>query len=126
MSDENTENTQPKYSELLDAFKSNVAAAGQEVVDGVVTALTKAEIEKRQNTIIKALESIQEMDKEIKKIKPDQESFDEDEKLVAATYSKDQAKKFKDLKNKKEKLDEAINLALGDKPDFSKLNNLVK
>jgi len=123
---ENTENTQPKYAELLDSFKTKVAASAQKVVDGVVEKLTQAEVEKRQNTVIKALDMIQEADKEIKKIKPDQESFDEDNKLVNATYSKDVAKKLKEIKDKKAKLDEAINLALGDKADFSKLNGLVK
>lgn len=123
---ETTENTQPKYVELLESFKAKVAASGPSVIDGVVATLTKAEVEKRQNTVIKALELIQEADKEIKKIKPDQESFDENEKLVAALYSKDQAKKLKEAKDKKAKLDEAINLALSDKPDFTKLNNLVK
>lgn len=124
MSD-NTE-TGSKYTALLDQFKTNVASSGKLVIDGVVKKLTDAEVEKRQEKVIKALEMIQETDKEIKKIKPDQESFDENNKLVNATYSKDVAKKLKELKDKKEKLDEAINLALGDSPDFSKLNNLVK
>lgn len=122
---ENTENTVSKYTELLDTFKTKVAVSSPKVIDGVVEKLTNAEIEKRQETVIKALESIRQIDRDLKKMKPDQNSFDGDGNLVTATYSKDEAKKIKDLKNKKAKLDEAINLALSDKPDFSKLNNLV-
>jgi len=120
------ENTKAKYVDLLDKFKENVANSGEDVINGVVTKLTQAEVEKRQEKIIKALEMIQEADKEIKKIKPDQESFDADGKLLTATFTKAKAEEFKKAKKKKADLDEAINLALGDKPDFSKLNNLVK
>ena len=120
------ENGKPKYVELLESFKTKIASAGPNIVDGVVKALTDAEIDKRTKAVIKGLELIQVADKEIKKIKPDVEHFDEGGAPVNTWYTKPQAETLKKAKKKKVELDEAINLALSNNPDFSKLNNLVK
>ena len=120
------QNTEHKYSTVLDMFKNRVADSGAQVLDGVVTSLTNAELKKREAMVLKGLEIIQGYDKEIKKIKPDQENYDEHNELVNATYSQSKSKELKGLKEKKAKLDKALDMALGEKPDFSKLKELVK
>lgn len=119
-------NETPKYVEILDKIKTNISGSSQKVLDAVVEARVKVEIEKRQDSILKALDEISKADSEIKKIKPDQESFDADGKLISSTFTKAKSEELKKAKKRLTDLDEALSLALATPPDFSKLNNLIK
>ena len=126
---ETTENTENvgirKYTEILDKFKSTVANSSQEVFDGVVGKFVAEEKGNRENVIVKAIQEVQKLEKDLKKIKPDNENFDEDGKPEKATYSKAKHEERQKIKKRITDLDAAINMAF-DKSDFSKIKNLVK
>ena len=130
MSEDNKDQTpsEHKYTELLDSFKGRVASSSTLVRDGVVETLVGAEVDKRANTVIKALERIQEINKEMNKIRP--ESTHVNSKTledIPGNLTREQGKKLRELKKKLNALDIALNKALADTdPDFQKLNELVK
>ena len=130
MSEENKDQTpsEHKYAELLDSFKGRVATSSTLVRDGVVDTLVNAEVDKRANTVIKTLERIQDINKEMNKIRPEATHVDsktlED---IPGNLTREQGKKLRELKKKLNALDIALNKALADTdPDFQKLNELIK
>ncbi len=129
MSDEkNGTPTEHKYAELLESFKGRVASSSTLVRDGVVNTLVNTEVDKRADSIIKALEKIQGINKEINKIKPESTYVDSETlEDIPGNLTREQGKKLRDLRKKLNTLDNALNKALADTdPDFQKLNELVK
>ena len=62
----------------------------------------------------------------LRKIKPDQINYDADLKPIGeGTYSKAKAEELKKAREAVTKMEAAIDAALADKPDFSKLFNLA-
>lgn len=120
------ENAASKYIEMFDNLKTTIATSNSSVMDGVVKALADVEIQKRITTATKAFEEIKALDKTIKGLVPDQEFFDGDGKLLSSSYTKAKSEELKKAKKRRKELDQALTLALSDKGDFSKLNNLVK
>lgn len=112
-------------NDLLSAVSEAVKGSTQQVKDRLRDLLIEREISNRVELLDKALVKLKEAKKELDKIRPDMESYDEDGKKVSSTYSKaklDERKKATELKDKIEK---ALEQAL-EGESFDKLRELVK
>jgi F0F1-type ATP synthase beta subunit len=110
---------------IKEAVAEKIAALGPAVQDGVVTILVEQVKDKRIKAILSAQNLIEEKQKELKKIKPDQ-TFDKDNKLVAETFSKSNMEAKKKVEELIAKVEKALGEALGETPNFENLFKVLQ
>ncbi|HVI40873.1 MAG TPA: hypothetical protein VM577_09450 [Anaerovoracaceae bacterium] len=114
-----------KTGDLLSQVAEVVKGSTDAVQNRVKDTLVERELASRTDLLLKGLEKIREAKKELDKIRPDVESYDENGAKVHAHYTKaklDERKKANELKDKLEKAwEQAFN---GE--SFDKLRELVK
>ena len=112
-------------STVREAVAAKLANSGDQVAANIISQLADVELGRREKLILSALTKLDALDKDAKKIRPDQKSLDADGKVIAETYS---STKFDELKKSRETserwnaaIDKALNLC-----DYSKLTELSK
>jgi hypothetical protein len=110
---------------IKEAVAEKIAALGPAVQDGVVTILVEQVKDKRIKAILSAQNLIEEKQKELKKIKPDQ-TFDKDNKLVGETFSKSNMEAKKKVEEVIAKTEKALGEALGETPNFENLFKVLQ
>ena len=127
MSDTNKpEEVKPNpFVEIQKEVKSRLVVTNDVVrekyIDGEVAAKVVERVALLKNAVAKAIE----LDKEIKKAKPDQILYDENGGVVQEYYSKAVADKLKETKEKSAKLEAAITKAF-ETADYSDLEKQCK
>lgn len=106
------------------AVASKIADLGPSVEAQVVDTLVQREIDRRSEALVKIIDLHSKLEMDLKKIHPDQKSFDEAGKEVSSTFSKNKYEEKKKLTEKITKFENAINKAL-EKKDFSDVYNLA-
>ncbi len=104
---------------------SSIKTSGTEVANKVVDFFVKKEVDRRVTALTTAVTELEKLEKEALKVKPDQQSFDADGKVVAETFSKAKFEEKKKAGEKIAKLRKAIEKALNDN-DFGDLFNQSK
>lgn len=104
---------------------SRISQISPAVNEKVIQHLVDKEIDKRVDKIVSNLDTLTQLEKDLKKIRPDVGgSFDENGNETKPTqYSKAVYEQRKSLVEKIDKLKKALDLAI-DKGDMSKLNEL--
>lgn len=105
---------------LKEQVAERIAALGPDVQEGVVSTLVTQVKEKRVKAVLSALSLLEETQKELKKIKPEQ-TFDGDGKVLTEFYTKPNMEARKKTTEKVVKIEAALAQALGDTPNFEKL-----
>lgn len=95
------------------------------VEDKIIDALVAREVNRRSDALTKAIDDLNKMEGEQRRIKPDQVQYNEDGSVKDQSYSKAKIEELKKLKQKIEKYTNAINKAL-DKADYGDVYNLSK
>lgn len=122
MENENNEEAlAPKDSAvtILAEVAAAISDSTKEVRNRLVASLVSKEIQSRAELLGKALEERMQMGSELQKIKPDVLAYDENGKETSSSWSKEQAKRLKETKEKLAKIDKKIELALSG--DWSKI-----
>lgn len=102
------------------------ARCAPQVTERVVNVLVDREVSKRADAIVKVLDKLAELHKDSFRIKADVVSFDDQGKVVSATWSKDQLEKKKKNTEQILKFERAIDKATDDKkPDMADVYNLA-
>lgn len=111
---------------IKETVAGRIASLSTAVEASVVDVLAEQVKEKRVKAVLAGLDLKDATEKELKKIKPDQQSFGPDNKLVSETYSKSNMESKKKLEEKLAKVEAALNLALAETdPDYKKLFEVV-
>lgn len=105
---------------LKEQVAERIAALGPAVQDGVVETLVGQVKDKRIKAVLAALNLIEDTQKELRKIKPEQ-SFNAEGEVVSEFYTKANNEARKKAQEKIAKIEAALEAALGDKPNFEKL-----
>jgi hypothetical protein len=87
---------------IREAVASKLAESGPQVNQTVIDLLAGKEIERRTTAILSGLSEKDRIEKDIRKIKPDNVAFNEKGEQVRAEYTK---AKYEELKKANEKLD---------------------
>jgi hypothetical protein len=95
-----------------------ISAAGSEILDRVVEKLAEVEIAKRADALLNAVNAAVTTQRELYKVKPDQQSYDASGKVVSETYSKARFEEKKKLEEKLAKIEAAVDKAVT-KGDYS-------
>jgi hypothetical protein len=82
------------------------------VKDDVVESLVKREVERRSGKILDVIKMIDSEKKELIKIKPDIVLLDDIGNIVSSNFSQESFKRKKEIENKINKYESAINKAL--------------
>lgn len=118
-----------KAKSLKDEVAELLAGSGQVVFDRVKAHLVDEELKKRTDLVLKGLAKKGEVEGEIRKVKPDPKTAGYDaagKVVVAAVFTKEQSDSLKTLRDQLKRVEAALELALNaDKPDFSKLREVV-
>lgn len=110
--------------EIRTKIAEQLSNISPKVENDVVEALVAREVSKRSAAIVQALDDLSELEKTMKKTKPDQQSFDVEGKVISETYSKNRFEELNKIKAKIEKYTKAIDKALnGDLSDVYNLNS---
>ena len=109
---------------LQDRVAADIAGASPIIQDKVVAHFANKEIGRRADLIVAAMDAWQEANNQLKKIKPDQQSFDANGTLVAETFSKQKLEERNTLTRKTADLTSAVEEALNNN-NYDKLGKLV-
>jgi hypothetical protein len=106
---------------LKEQIAERIATLGPAVQEGVVSTLVDQVKEKRVKAVLSALSLLEETQKELKKVKPEQ-TFDGDGKVLTEFYTKTNMEARKKLVEKVAKIETALATALqSEAPNFEKL-----
>lgn len=105
--------------------KSRLVSDNQAVREKYIESEVSAKLSERVTLVKSAVGKVVELEKELKKIKPDQIAYDADGKVVQEFYSKPIADKLKETKEKIVKLEAAITKAF-ETADYSDLEKTCK
>lgn len=117
----NTTTTVDLLSQVSDAVKDSSELVRKRLVD----ALVDRELTSRVDLLDKALTKLKDAKKEVDKLRPDVETFDETGAKVTSHYSKAKLEERKKAVEAKEKLEKAVEQALSGE-SFDKLKELMK
>jgi hypothetical protein len=91
-----------------------------------VDVLVERELDKRSNALVSVMDLLNKAESELKKLKPDQNGFDDSGKVVSSSYSKEKLDERNKIVARIGKLEKAINKALDpNSPDYSDCYNLA-
>lgn len=108
------------------AVAEKIAAVGSKTaIDIVVESLVKTEVNRRADALEKGLKLHEDTYRELRKVKPDQITYNLDGTKQSETYSKEAVENNKKLTEKLAKIEKAVVKAT-DENDWSDLYNLVK
>jgi hypothetical protein len=111
---------------IKETVAGKIASLGPAVESSVVDVLAEQVKEKRVKAVLAGLDLKEAAEKELKKIKPDQQQYDGENKLVSETYSKSAIENKKKAEEKVANIEKALNSALdATAPDYKKLFELV-
>lgn len=110
---------------IMQTVAERIKTSGPVVSEAVVSELVQREITKRTQMVVKGFDALDKANKDLAKIKPDQQSFGADGVKVNEFYSKAKIDELNKAKSVRDKLEKALNKALGDQPDYSELSNLI-
>jgi hypothetical protein len=105
--------------------KERVLAASPSIKNSVIQSFVDKEVAKIETAIGTAITQLDVEKAELRKIKPDNTTFDENGKVVNSSYNKDTVEKLKAKREKVAKIEKAIQDAL-DGTDYSKVLGLSK
>jgi hypothetical protein len=105
---------------IKEAVAEKIAQLGPAVQDGVVSILVEQVKDKRIKAILSAQNLIEEKQKELRKIKPEQ-TFGTDNKLVSEYFTKANMESKKKIEELIAKVEKALGEALGETPNFENL-----
>jgi riboflavin synthase alpha subunit len=105
---------------LKEQVADRIAKLGPVVQDGVVDTLVAQVKEKRVKAVLAALSLIEETQKELRKIKPEQ-NFDIEGDVISEYFTKANSEARKKAQEKIAKIEAALEMALGLTPNFEKL-----
>lgn len=110
---------------IREAVAAKLANSGEAVATSVIDSLADTEVKRREKLIIDGIAQLDRLEKDSRKIRPDQKALDGDGKVVAEHFSQAKYEELKKAKEGIERLTNAINKALNDR-DFSKLAEMAQ
>jgi hypothetical protein len=108
------------------AVADSLAGAGNEIKTRVINMLKEAEVDRRASALHKAVTKVRDLNKDLQKLKPDHETFDDKGAKITSGYTKPKLDERNKLIAEIEKYEKAIGTATTEQPDFGDLFNLTK
>ncbi len=99
-------------NEMLTNIRSRIAESNKTIRGAVVDHYVTQELDNRTAFVIKGMDKLKEMSRELKKLKPDLEACDENGKVIRREYSPSRSKEIKEQKEKMAKLERALNKSI--------------
>lgn len=125
----NIENTNSETSNQVTTIRESISKQIKDlnstVAEGVISSLVSVEIEKRKEMVRKAVIQYEELEKSLKKIKPDNISYNEKGEEITAGWTKVGLENFNKSKKELENLNKAIENAIVT-ANYEPLSKLVK
>ena len=108
---------------INEAIADQIAGSSTVVREIVIRTMVDAEVNRRTNMLVEAIQKAEQQRRELRKFKPDQISYTENGEVASATWSKEVLEDKKKATEKLEKLERAIEKALT-AGEFNDLSNL--
>lgn len=109
-------------NKITEAVIANMKDMSPRVVDKVVEAVVERELNKKAEALVRVFDLVSREEKELKKIKPDIVSYNEDGSVASSTWSKQALDNKGKLEKSIEKMKKAVDKAL-DTNDYSDVYN---
>jgi len=102
---------------------TQIAELAPSVEETVVNTLVERELTKRSEAVVQCMDTLGKLEGDLRKIKPDQVSYDSDGKIISESFSRNKFEEKKKLIERIGKYTNAITKAI-EKADFSDVYNL--
>jgi len=112
-----------KETSVHQKIATQIAELAPSVEETVVNTLVERELTKRSEAVVQCMDALAKLEGDLKKIKPDQVSFDTDGKIISESFSKNKFEEKKKLIERIGKYTSAITKAI-EKADFGDVYNL--
>lgn len=110
---------------IHEAVAAKIGGSNPEVQNRVIDAIADKEIARRVDAILRGIDQVDQMTSELRKMKPDVVSYNDDGTVLSSGYSKAKLDERKKLTEKRDKMQGIVDKAL-DRADYgdlySKLN----
>lgn len=100
-----------KFLELIESEITTLATP-EVARESAVHELAAVVINQRTQLVVSAVKECRSIDEQLKKIKPDQQSFNEAGEVVSESYSKQATESRRKLQEKRQKVEAALEKAL--------------
>jgi hypothetical protein len=111
---------------LRETVAQRIKEVGPDVEQKVVDILVDRVLKERVNLITKGFDKLSQAERDLKKIKPDNVTYNEDGSVRDEGYSKSKVEERKKAKQRIEALRGALEKALSTQPNFDKLKKLAE
>ncbi len=108
----NEETKIKKSGSIKEAIVLAIKGSSEQIVKSVIEELADVEIQVRKNLVIKAMNKLDELEKEGKKLKPDNISYNEDGTIATSTWTKGALDAVKKNRESIAKIENSIEKAL--------------
>lgn len=119
-----TEKVRTTAQSLMDEVNKLIDGSKETVSKKLTQLLVDREVEFRVSVLENLLKARREAEVEVRKVQPDQKSYDREGKLVAETFSEGQRKKLQEATTRLENLDKAFTAAV-ENGDFKKAKEMA-
>jgi hypothetical protein len=109
---------------IREAVAEKIKNSTSAVTDAAVDIMAQKVIQKRVEQVVAAFTELDNLDRELKKCKPDLISYNDDGSVKDTSWSKGAFEARKKLSDRHDKIEKALEAALGDKGDFNSLASL--
>src|SRR6185437_7617995 len=112
------------HKSLRERVDQEIGNSGSTITDRVVSHFVDTEVKRRADLIVSGINLLRQAELDHRKIKPDQTMYDAEGTVVHEGFSKGKLDEKKKHAERIEKIQKAIDQAIGG--DLSKLDELVK
>ena len=125
MANEETTPTPTQASTIKEAISAKIKESNPLVLSGLIDELVEKEIRRRKETIKAGIEKYEELEISLKKMKPDNITFNQDGSQASSSWSKDALDKFNKATKELEQLNTALDNAINN-INYDQLHKLTK
>ena len=108
MGEDTGEDTKKGTPEFWAGVRAATEARAAEVPQTVTNHYVDKEIDSRVELTISAVDTLANLEKQLKKLRPDQEQYDAEGKLLVASYSKAKLEERKKIIERQERIETAL------------------
>lgn len=112
-----------KGTSLHQKIAAQIVELAPQVETDVVAVLVERELTKRTEAVVQCMDTLAKLEGDLRKIKPDQVSYDSTGKIISESFSKNKFEEKKKLTERIDKFTAAITKAI-EKADFGDVYNL--
>jgi hypothetical protein len=110
---------------LREAVHAKIELLSADIAERAAAQIAEETVKKRVALIVQADTEIGNLEKELRRLKPDLNQYSESGEVITSNYSKDRYEAKKKLTDRRAKISKLLEMALADSAKFSELASAI-